>query len=151
MTKHIIILLSIISIGMIGDPQITKIQFEDLHVSKFKDCWSDNFQAYYNCPKFRKRQKELNNQHVSISGYLYALQHSDSIASDIVLTEHLVDWHQDSPRQDNFIELKRIQLAIRIVDTLSNQIVKVRGKLSLNMEQSIDRPAYTLLNAEIIK
>jgi len=147
MRCYVLCLLSVLLLSFAVTPK--KVSFSDLGIKKFKDVWLEEYKAYFSAPKFSKSQKDLDGVLIEIEGVLSPIEYNDTIVSHMVLSGKNIDWHSNSPRQDELVDLPDFSLTIGEYKELAGQRVKFIGVLKLNFENDVFTQSYRLDNSNI--
>jgi hypothetical protein len=121
------------------------ITWETLKDVKFTDKWSEEFQAYYQVPKFGAALKALDGKEVIIKGYIIPI---DVIEDYYVLSANPYSscffCGQAGPESVMEVQLKKKTRELKM-----DQVLTFKGKLKLNAED-IYQLNYILENAEVV-
>lgn len=134
--------ISLISNSLIAQKPIT---WEVLKDVKFTDKWSEEFQAYYQVPKFGPALKALEGKEVVIKGYIIPV---DVIDDYYVLSANPYSscffCGQAGPESVMEVQMKKANKDLKM-----DQVLTFKGKLKLNAED-IYQLNYILEDAEIV-
>lgn len=121
------------------------ITWEVMKDVKFTDKWSEEFQAYYQVPKFGPALKALEGKEVIIKGYIIPI---DVIDDYYVLSANPYSscffCGQAGPESVMEVQMKKPNKDLKM-----DQVLTFKGKLKLNAED-IYQLNYILENAEIV-
>jgi hypothetical protein len=121
------------------------ITWETLKDVKFTDKWSEEFQAYYQVPKFGAALKALDGKEVIIKGYIIPI---DVIEDYYVLSANPYSscffCGQAGPESVMEVQIKKKNGELKM-----DQVITFKGKLKLNADD-IYQLNYILENAEVV-
>ena len=142
--KRILIALTIIFSTSLGFSQ-TNITWDILKDVKFEDKWSEEFQAYYQIPKFGHAIKGLDGKEVIIKGYIIPV---DVIDDYYVLSANPYSscffCGQAGPES-----VMEVQMSERNQDLKMDMVLTFKGTLRLNVDD-IYQLNYILEDAVVI-
>lgn len=143
--KSLLVLLMLVGFTQVAISQ-TNITWETLKDVKFADKWSEEFQAYYQVPKFGPVLKALEGKEVIIKGYIIPI---DVIEDYYVLSANPYSscffCGQAGPESVMEVQLKKSNKDLKM-----DQVLTFKGTLKLNADD-IYQLNYILENAEIVE
>jgi hypothetical protein len=140
--KALTLLILLIGFGTTGFSQ-TEVTWKDLKFKSTKKVWNEEFQAYYEIPRFAKKAKKLDSTKIIITGHFVPV---DILSKYYILSAS--EFHSFCGNINQYDELIAVKIELDS-NIRTNDVITLTGTLALNTDDILQLN-YILEDAKIV-